>query len=249
MIKDIINMYKRYRNEANVLIYQMGKVGSSSLEHSIPGAINVHTLFANSPCPPHFKNQSRGLKGWLRHSLPFVFKRIALRRRNVLKIITLVREPVSRNRSMFFQDLYHWLADYVVSAKASAKTEGLELLQACYEEHFNHDYFDSWFNNEIKKLTGVDVFKYPYHPGSPCIIREKRCEILVIRLEDLAANIDKVEEFLGHNLSHVDTNVGERKWYAPVYKSFVTQTPLFEVERLLSQSVTSRHFGYSRDDQ
>ncbi len=43
------NTFKIYNNKSVVLIYNMGKVGSSTLVNSIPKAYQIHTLYSDLP--------------------------------------------------------------------------------------------------------------------------------------------------------------------------------------------------------
>ena len=48
----LTSTYRRYRNEDNILIYQMGKVGSTSLAKALgERAIQIHNFYpSNQPC-------------------------------------------------------------------------------------------------------------------------------------------------------------------------------------------------------
>ena len=248
MLKRFTDMVSEYRDESRPLIYQMGKVGSTMLEHSLKGAINIHTLYANSTCPPHFNIQRRGVKGWVRYELPFYFKRWAIKRRTKVNIVSVVRDPIARNRSMYFQDLAHWLSAYIRQFDANAKTEGLDLLIECYRDFFNHDYAEHWFDNEIRRLTGIDIFKHGFTPGQAQVIENQKYRLFVVRLEDLESNLQALSDFLGQSIKPVSANRGEKKWYGDLYKTFVKQCPLLDQEKTLYQGKTARHFQYKNNN-
>ena len=91
-----------------ILIYQMGKVGSSSIYFSLKSlysnTYHVHTL--NSKILANLKAQynvkDRGLPGhWSASDMILSNNLLA----EPLKIITLVREPINRNFSAFFENI------------------------------------------------------------------------------------------------------------------------------------------------
>ncbi|MCV5836652.1 putative capsular polysaccharide synthesis family protein, partial [Escherichia coli] len=81
-----------------------------------------------------------------------------LKRNQDVRIISLVREPIGRNISMFFQSLPFWMAEKYLNDDSAIRSERPQLLQEAFEEHMNHHYPLEWFDNEIKTLTGIDVF-------------------------------------------------------------------------------------------
>ena len=98
-----------------ILIYTMGKVGSSMIERQLPNAYHCHTLYGNPPCPPYLIFKFGKVINFIRKLAVYPLKRIILRNRKKLKIVTLYRDPLTRNPSMMFQDLHFWIADYLLS--------------------------------------------------------------------------------------------------------------------------------------
>ncbi len=84
-----------------------------------------------------------------------------LKRKKQVRIISLVREPIGRNISMFFQSLPFWMAAKYLNDDSAVRSERSQLLHEAFEEHVNHQYPLEWFDNEIKPLTGIDVFTHP----------------------------------------------------------------------------------------
>ena len=113
MINDVKKVIKMYRNK--IFIYQMGKVGSTSLEESIENSVHMHTLYSNSECWVR-EAQLWGLLSPLQKIKRYVgskLDRMIIRSNNEVKIITLVRDPVARDVSMFFQRLPYWYTHYL----------------------------------------------------------------------------------------------------------------------------------------
>lgn len=108
MLSRIKNKLNYYLNSENIIIYQMGKVGSTSLEKSLPNSFHTHTLYAKEPNPlsTSFYKSSFVLK-----TRYFLIRNLIKRRRKI-KIISVVRHPLERNFSMFFHDLPEWLVTH-----------------------------------------------------------------------------------------------------------------------------------------
>lgn len=235
-----------YADASRPLIYQMGKVGSSSIEHAIPGAFNVHTLYGNSTCPPHHSIRTNSLAKKLAYRLANAAKRRAIKSRDIVNIVTLVRHPIARNRSMFFQDLPFWLAGEAAIRPVDGKSEGIDRLVACYRDTYDHYYFDRWFDDELKRLTGIDIYSVPYDVHTPTILQKGRFRVFCTRVEDLAAHREQLDRFLGLEVRDVAANVGERKWYAAAYRQFRETVATMDIEHALLETRTARHFGYSQ---
>lgn len=203
----------------------MGKVGSTSVEDALPEGYHFHTLYNNHPCPYfnlyiHGKLGSLG-KAWFTHP----WRRFQLRGVNApLKIISLVRDPVKRNLSMFFQDLPYWIAEYVKIVDRETRYSDVEWLWRVYQSIFNHDYCLTWFDREIKRFSGIDVMGESFDTSSGAQLYVKGAvELLLLKTECLNENKEILENFVGRSLKLNTVNVGEDKWYGSIYKDFVDQ--------------------------
>ena len=130
----------QFRAAETVLIYQMGKVGSTTLENAIPNSLHLHSLFNNPPCPVRAQLRERSLVTRLRRRMGDRYKASVIRSRSLTKIITLVRDPFERNLSMYFQDLPYWVSAYLELNPERMRDEGFELLFDAFSETFPHEY-------------------------------------------------------------------------------------------------------------
>lgn len=232
-----------------VLIYQMGKVGSTSLENSIKDSLHIHTLYGNYPCP-HFERHVHG-------DFKLLIKKFAVQplRRNLYKlkgcnkIISLVREPAARNISMFFQDLPFWIADYVKHYDRETRESDLDWLWRVFENSFDHEYCLTWFDREIKRYTGIDVLSEQFNCRRGYQqYKRGRYELLLLRMEDMTQNRAVIEEFCQQKVELVSTNVGDEKWYGGVYKEFSNNYKIKVVEKYEKKYKSFRDkFGYGTD--
>jgi len=152
---------------------------------------------------------------------------------------------------MFFQDLPFWMSEYVGSYNVDGRDEGVGILLNAYEEVFDHDYYDAWFDNEIKRFCNINVFDYPFDKerGS-LVINKGRFSLLILQMEKLDSpeNSMLIEDFLGESFKAVRANSGGNKWYASAYKRFkeCCSYTTFYLDDIYSCK-TVRHF-YSEQD-
>lgn len=217
---------RKFQTEENILIYQMGKVGSSSIEHSISGAIHFHNLYLNPPNPPHYQLLYPSWSSKLKYSLGLMMKRSLIKKRDKVKIITITRCPFERNVSMFFQALPYWMSEYYsgfgVKGRAhNNRQEGFSVLWDCFSQNFNHEYPFTWFDEELKRFSGIDVTDkiFPKEDGYS-IYRNGKFEVLLIDLPKIDSLSPVIENFTGSEMALEDTNSGEKKWYKDVYGEF-----------------------------
>lgn len=205
-----------------VLLYQFGKVGSSALEKVIPGSVHMHDLMSTKASDMISPVRYRLLgdrpiywcvKKWMYQLVPLLYQRV--------KIISLVREPIGRNVSMFFQSLPFWLADRFVTEGEELRSESKSLLEDVFSRDFNHRYALDWFDKELFRYTGVDIYSQPFDTEKGYqIFSKKNIDILVIRQDRLMEMEPVVEEFLGAEVRFEYENRAENKWYGPLKKEF-----------------------------
>lgn len=236
--------WREFADPGRVLIYQMGKVGSTALQEAIPGALHLHSLYGHDVCPPRYARMvasplSRAGRGTSR-----AIRRLALARRPQVRIITFVRDPLERNISMFFQNLAHWLALDDVRHVRDTRVEWEALIADAFERSFNHEYALDWFDRELKRLTGIDVFARPFDTDQAAAVFERgRYRVLLVRYERLREATAQIADFVGTGIELGRVNRGERKWYGTLYADFKRdyQAPPELLQRLYG-SRYARHF-------
>ncbi len=250
MLARLIKEYKTYASSDNILIYQMGKVGSTSLEKTIPGSIHIHTLFFLWPThkPPSVRrnNLKKKMAGWLYDKLRIS----AIKSRKKIKIISLVRDPYSRNISDFFQGFSYWVYKYTLKVATDARSvSDPTFVYNVFDKMYDHNYGIDWFDTEFKRMTGIDVYDFNFDKskGIQKIISGKY-EILIIKLEKMDSVWNEIEEFAGIKMNMTNANFGSNKWYAPIYKTFSSNyVPTDEYLDKLYNSKFSKHF-YSNEE-
>lgn len=184
-------------NDEMILVYQPGKAGSSSVYHSIRkyGRYVLHS-----------------------HSLRHVgYTDMDLRElvdRKAGKIISLVREPISRTIASMWQNI------------PSVKFFGVQADMDDIEKYFFREGFENfqfeWFNQEMKKVFDIDIYEYPFDKKRGYqIIKAGNIELLLMKMEKLNNLETVIGQFLGINDFKLEgANVGEEKPYRFAYQEY-----------------------------
>jgi hypothetical protein len=245
----------------------MGKVGSSTVERSL------RALSVDSPIyHPHYLSHDRvseiekRRRKHFRTEREFYVKRAWLSQylRKAIgkgldgkrwKIVTLVREPIARNISTYFENLEVKPVDseckYNIKSiyydfETTIHLDNLEPLLELFFEKVRHDSPLVYFDRELRRVFGIDVYAsdFPKSIGYK-IYEERDADVLLIRLENLneCANI-AFKEFMNlDNFSLIKTNIGSEKNYAFLYDRFknTIRLPASYIDRMYG-SKYARHF-------
>jgi hypothetical protein len=144
-----------------ILIYQMGKVASSSVYESLRKVVDrpvVHLHFLSDTIDKHFaQHRNAGVR-----PLPYhLFLGKALRKcltssRVRVQVITLVRDPIARQLSDLFQNpQFHDYGDALQNCRPEDLTARFI---ADIDRGDSLNYMFDWLDSEIRSVFGVDVF-------------------------------------------------------------------------------------------
>ncbi len=230
-IKNQLNKEKMFKEDDFVLIYQMGKVGSSSIEKSLDNYqipnYHIHTfddyeefkMYKNSADVAKFFDPTKrvGYRFLLNQ------RRKTLVNRKNLKIITLVRDPVATVLSRFFQDLH---IQFIEGKKNEAIHKDMDAtykhLVDAFEHNLNYHYFSDWFDDEMKRNFKVNLLQEDINNQQAAFIYKKdNLDILLIKCEQLNECEDTLSEFLDIEAFELkNSNEAKNKWYSEIYKDF-----------------------------
>ena len=213
-----------------ILIYQMAKVGSTTVYQSLRNAgvnpLHVHSISdtartngfeyyrSHGEAPPIHLYVSRLLKPYLKLTSHRV------------KVITLVREPIAR---------------YISGLRQMARFSGvfshsISQIQERIVERLSDpeemEYIFGWFDQEIKNVLGVDVMNRSFDRKQGFQFLEgPRADVLVLKLERLSDLLPTVvSDFVGVPLQEERSNVGHRKErgdkYSQVKQSLQVPEPI-----------------------
>lgn len=236
-----------------VLIYQMGKVGSDSLYHSLKRirAMNVTSIHRMNSrniesVNRRFKNKGSAVFGEVYDGMgESVFKHI-IKHKKPVKIITLVREPISRNISAYFHNM-----DLIEETASAHELLDLDRVVDGFLTKYDHDIPLQWFDVEMKNTLGIDVYQYEFHKERGYkVIQKGGYEVLLLR-HDLNDELKSslVSDFLDIDKFTIErTNVASEKQYAEKYRGFIKKISLPDeyIDKMLC-SKYAKHF-YSDEE-
>lgn len=249
-----------------LIIYQMGKVGSSTVMDSLNALAldmyiyHVHVLTHEwiDKTERIYKNASKVNNKIVidNHLVTSFYLRKKLDKSpqdKKWKVVTLIRDPIARNISSFFEAFEQYFPDVALSYKNESKKmeDHVEELVELFLKKFNHDTPLIWFDEYMKPVFGIDVFssEFPISKGFK-IYEEKQADLLLIRLENLTECLrDAFRDFLNiENIIIKNTNISSRKMYYTAYRKFIESIEL--PDSYLNKMYTSKyvqHF-YSQEE-
>ena len=261
-------LIRAYRGQP-IITYQMGKVGSSTVQASLaaldPARPIYHVHFLNPgrvreierQRRKYFRTEKLGLlrRPWL---YEFLFEQI--RKKNWhWKILTLIREPIARNISTFFENLevtkepdstkYAVKSDYY-GFDIQVDPENMDPLIELFFDRLVHDRPLNYFDDEINYVLGIDVFEsvFPVDKGY-MLYKSNNADMLLVRLGDLNRCAKTAfKEFLDiDDFTLIQANVANEKVYAPLYKEF--KSKIHFPENYINQMYDSRYMRHFYSDE
>lgn len=199
-----------------ILVYQMSKVGSTSVCAALKGAgfrpLHVHYLgpmweqvwekYRNSPVtPPLHLSVERLLRPYLRWTS------------HRLKVVTLFRDPIDRHISSAFQTYDR--DGFEVNEAGST----IDRLRDDILAGLGLDYCSEWFDRELRSVFKVDVLAAEFDKESGySIVRGPRADILTLKLETLDRNWSTLAGFVGRPIEPNRMNVRSGQREAEIYR-------------------------------
>lgn len=196
-----------------IVVYTMGKVGSftvyQSLLQSYENPENIfHLHYLNGTINPNNeKNKllrelydSKLVKKW--------------------KVITLVRDPIARNISAFFENLELFLPNFYNEYKGD--TSDFLKLNDTFLKKYPHWIPNKYFDSEINIMLDIDVFSKSFDTSiGHQLYSNSLVDLLVIRLENLSESEKVIGDFLNKkDFKFKNFNIGSKKKYSDIYKMF-----------------------------
>jgi hypothetical protein len=217
------------RQGTPILVYQVGKVGSSTVYMSLRGALPRRFVFHIHYLSPDslIKYSSRMKETFLTSgAIPEHLLESSYLRRKIntgddpaqWKIVTLVRDPIAIILSgFFFRKFAH--------SRHAGSVALAEEINAFLSSEYNIQWILDWLDVELKTVFGVDVYQadFPHEQGYGVYCQTDKPDVLVLRLEDLdRCSKDAFANFLGiENFELVQTNRAGKSSYSDVYQDFI----------------------------
>ncbi|MGB9498884.1 MAG: putative capsular polysaccharide synthesis family protein [Dissulfuribacterales bacterium] len=238
------------RHETPVIVYQMGKVGSSSISKSLAQqqsnpVFHIHRMNLQNINDVYREHKTADMIP-PDESLGILLNKHIIKKNRPAKIITLVREPIERNMSAFFQNYERF-----VGQRYNKSIKDVDGLIQRFFDAYNHTVPLTWFDIEMKTVLDIDVFQHPFpYDKGYAILERLPYELLILKLEtEEAVKAEAVGKFLNiANFKLSRHNIGEHKVYSKTYKEFKRHinVPKGYVDKMC-KSKYMRHF-YSSEE-
>lgn len=198
------------------LVYQMSKVGSTSVYESLRNAgaspLHVHSIAGFHGYSTSDYLRDHGVAPTIDFyvgKLLYPYLRWTSHR---VKVISLVRDPIARYLSM----LFHW--NEHSAGSSDVVTSDVEESRCALREKLSRpstleEGMFTWFDREIKTTLHVDVMNEPFDRELGAgVFKGPRADVLVVKLECLSDLLSTVvSDFVGAPLEEVQANVGRRR--------------------------------------
>lgn len=214
-------------NNEIILIFSIGKVGSSTVYNTIKNSsVSIPVFHIHSLNEKRTDQQKKYYKDSNRKSVPLhLFESSAIanelkKYNGKLYVITLIREPISREFSSLFQDSFnftnsiHLENDIFIN---SIKKKLHQLKESLPEEE--------WFTNELNAVFGIDIYNKEFDLKQGYLMHhENNFSFCLIRLENLDEKFHQItSELFNIKLNLIKSNDSKDKFYSKSYKDLRNQ--------------------------
>jgi hypothetical protein len=245
-----------------IIVYQMGKVGSKTIEASLHHyfeqknlRVKVHhthnlinlkemeeNLLANRNRPNPKATLSQIRKDARLRNIIDTYPKIRW------TLVSLVRDPIAQNVGAFFHNLKEFVPDW--KEQSEQGTLDIESLHDLFLNKYYHKNAQTWFERQMQPMWNIDIYATPFdREAGYSIYKSEKADLLLIRLENLnECGTQAFKKFLNfENFELVNQNVGEEKDYKELYSAFKAHPlPVEFIEDMYNTPFT-RHF-YSEDE-
>lgn len=237
--------------EPPVIILTPGKVGSSSVYNTLKKELPNHVFHIHNLSKQGIEKSIKDHINSDRKSKPLhliisnILRNKLSKYQGKLLIITIIREPISREISSFFQNT-EFYKDLLENKQLDIDKEvACDMLCEKFESDICKNLKD-WFDLEIYNNFGIDVFskKFDYRSKYD-ISHNKRYHLLLLKMEDLNAVFPQaIMNFLNLNepLHLKNVNIADKKHYAKTYE-FIKRNIKLDT-KTINQIVDSTFFQH-----
>ena len=252
-----------------VLVYTMGKVGSSSVYHSLRNCnislLVYHVHYLTDYCMERVSqvyseknveyqediSLNQFVRGSTQHHLTgsYILKN-SVKKSNAKKwnIITLFRDPVATFMSHVFQSPeIHTPFLFDQKGDLDAKKVNKYIREHFREFNSDKDHLSNWIDTEFHAYTGIDLYSYPFNcDAGYTIIKSENYDVAMISLEKLNSIFALVIKELTGTSKEVNMmrrNVTEKKDVADLYNELKNSIviPKKDLEKVYTTKF-ARHF-------
>ena len=234
-----------------IIILTPGKVGSSSVYKTIKEGTDYSVFHIHRFSQKGIEESKKSHLNSDRKSLPLhlivsdLLSKKLLNYKKDVRIIVIVREPITREISSFFQNT-EMFKTLIEDKNLNIDNEkAKKLLLARLKTDFCKE-IEEWFDLEINGNFGVDVFTEDFNNEKKyTIIKHDEVSILFLRMEDLNEIFSiAIGEFLNlkPSLQLKKSNISDVKHYAETYKKVKNSIKL--TPETINKIVGSKYFKH-----
>ncbi len=240
-----------------ILVYQMGRVGSKSIENFLRNyypsssrclVLHGHYLNEFAELEKRVKTDLVDISGFMTDlkNVNDVFRKAIADNPpgRKIKIISLVRDPVARNVSTFFYAIEQFIPDW--EARYSNGLLSLDDLVAIFISKRSFVLTAlHWFDEQMAPVFGIDVFADPFpREKGYMIYSAEKADLLLIRTENLnQCAPEAFRKFLGiENFEMLKMNTGEESKAGNLYRLFTKKSLPLEYVQWTYRFKLPRHF-------
>lgn len=232
-----------------IVVYQMGKVGSTSVKESLIscGLDDIYQIHRLHPVniervrQDHLKRNSEPLD----ERMGMLLYENVVNKRKRCKFITLVREPIGRNISAFFEN-FTFFTGMIFGVQVFSVNE----LTNIFLNNYPHSVPLAWFDEEMKRALNIDVYEHEFPKRKGYLYLNKDpFELLIIKCEIPDSIKERaISDFLSiDNFSLSRANLAQDKNYSEVYQSFKNRInlPTSYIEMMCDSKYMKHFYEYS----
>ena len=207
--------------EHPILIYQVGKVGSSAIYESLKKQINTLPIYQihNVATAQALLNEDLKMnnkQSSAHFTMGITLQKILQKETNIKwKIIIGVREPIARWISDVFENI-HTRYKFL---KNSDNNVNVEKTIQFIKDTLNSEPQEKWFQDEFQATFGINLFNTPFS-GNSQITQEGNLNILLYKFENMQQYIPSaIQGFLNlKDFNLLKANVSSQKSTATAYE-------------------------------
>lgn len=238
----------------DIRIFSEPKTASTTIQYMINSVWHHHYAylpsFINITNPPNLFIRRRNII--LTRILIILFKLSCFFSKKKIKIITCIRNPSDRVASQFFFNLEYHL--YISRKNNPSSIVNLDINHDEMIEHLFNRNIDLWkkiyesydyFDDEIKKLTGIDVYKYKFDQSKGFrIYKGKFSELMVIESSKINILKKEISDFAECQINErlEEKNSSNNKWYSDIYRRIYTSQKRDKTRAMFKNTKYARHF-------
>lgn len=237
-----------------LLVHQMGRAGSMTTVNTLRNAgLNQSVFHTHWLNPKSVAKNLERVKDRPESRRPLnlrVSARISAQIRHEgadhrdWKLVSVFREPIARNISVFFLCIDEYVPDFQRRYRNGSVND--RMLMDIFLDRFPHEQPLEWFKEDIGEVFGIDVYDQPFPMEQGYrIMRTAHTELLLIKLEHLNQCYQNAfQDFLHTDIpSLAHTHVTELDPTKPMYVDFVRNAVLpADYLDQMYDSAFARHF-------